>query len=139
MSDYGLTHKRVDGTNVLGFERDGYQLQTQAIQELFTLKGTLKQINSLVRFEINFDFKLISFLMLDGVAAIDIYVYPDKNSSVNISSAGINGQGGAKLDFENAYFKKGSVVEILLTDDPGKNIPFIGFIQQCNFIDFPSS
>lgn len=139
MSSYGLIHKRVDGTNVLGFERDGYQLQTQAIQELFTLKGTLRQINSFVRFEIDFDFKFISFLMLDGSASIDVYVYPDKNSSVPILSAGISGGGGTRLDFENGYFSKGSVVEIYLINDPGKNTPFIGFIQQVNFIALPSS
>ena len=140
MSDYGLTHKRVDGTNVLGFERDGYQLHTQAIQELFVLKGTLKKADSFVRFEIDFDFKLISLKLLNGNgAAMDIYVYPDKNSSVQILSAGINGGGGAKAVFENEYFLKGSVVEIYLTNDSSINVPFFCLIQQINFINYPSS
>jgi hypothetical protein len=129
----------MDGTNVLGLERDGYQLYKQPIQELFVLKGTLRQINSFVRFEIDFDFKLISFLILDGSADIGIYVSLDKNPNIRILSAGISGQAGAKTDFDNSYFPKGCVVEIHLTNDPAKNIPFIGFIQQVNFIDYASS
>ena len=118
MSNYGLTPKRMDGTNVIGFERsDGYQLYKEPIEELFALKGTLKQPESVIQFEINFDFEFVSLLLLDAIANIQLIIYLNKNSEIPIHNIQLYGDDPGASWINKQYFPKGCVIQVKLNSN----------------------
>lgn len=140
MSIFNLIPRKMDGSAVYGYERNGLYLANRAIDELFALKGTLSG-DSVIRFEPDFDFKLINFRAYSGNNILKLSLYENKSSSEFFESYQMDLQFSVLnnlMPFSDNYHKKGTIIELKLEQSSNNPSPFLVLIQQCNFIDFPS-
>jgi hypothetical protein len=140
MSIFNLIPRKMDGSAVYGYERNGLYLANRAIHELFALKGSLSG-DSIIRFEPDFDFKLINFRAYSGNNVVKLSLYENQSSTDYFEYYNLNLTVNAwnKLTtFSDNYHKKGTIIELQLDESNGNPSPFLVLIQQCNFIDFPS-
>jgi|688.fasta_scaffold178504_5 hypothetical protein len=141
MSIFNLIPRKMDGSAVYGYERNGLYLSNRSIEEFFSLKGSVAGTSS-IRFELDFDFKLLIYRSYAGSnGTLKLSLYENKSSSDAYEAYPLYLQDTALntlITFVDSYHQKGTIIELKLDESTTTPVRFAILIQQCNFIDFPS-